>query len=301
MFQVGVILPNYSRLGHRENLEAIARAADDLGYDSIWTTDHVMMARGQEEPYGHVLEALLSLTYLAGFTRRVKLGISVLVFPMRQPVLIAKQVATLDQLSGGRVILGVGAGWNEREFGFLGAEFGNRGRRFNEAIQVLRTLWTEPDPQFEGEFVSFKDALFSPRPLQPGGPPIWLGGPSEAALRRAATLCDGWHPVGASVDEFRQGMQRIAELSNGRSITGSLRLRVSVGRTLPEERGRTGAIRATASGTPDQVITTLKNYQAVGLQHLVAGFDESGLQAYLEDMRRFAEEVRPALNSSGSQ
>src|SRR5215216_440986 len=111
--QFGVSLPNFSRLGTREDVVEIAREAEALGYDSIWTTDHVIMHKGQEEPYGHVLEALTTLSYLAALTQRVRLGISVIVLPQRNPILVAKQTATLDTLSGGRLIVGLGAGWNE--------------------------------------------------------------------------------------------------------------------------------------------------------------------------------------------
>src|SRR5215210_466276 len=179
--QFGVALPNFSRLGTREAQVELAREAEALGYDSIWPTDPVMMAKGQEEPYGLILEALVTLAYLAPLTERVKLGASVIVLTQREPVLVAKQAATIDYLSGGRLILGVGAGWNEREFGYLGASFHDRGRRLEEYIRALRELWTSPDPRLEGQYVRFSDVLFAPRPAQPNGPPIWIGGASAAA------------------------------------------------------------------------------------------------------------------------
>jgi probable F420-dependent oxidoreductase len=297
VMQVGVILPNFSTAGTRENIEAVAIAADELGFDSIWTTDHVLMSRGQEEPYGRILEALLTLAYLAPVARRVKLGVSVLVFPMRNPVLIAKEVASLDVLSGGRVILGVGAGWNEAEFGALSAEFGNRGKRLNEGIQVLKTLWTDDDPRFEGEFTRFGDVLFGPKPAQAGGPPIWIGGPSMPALRRAATLADGWHPVAATVQDYASGMETIRSLANGREITGSLRIRVVMGREAPDDVSRTGSLRAVVSGSTDRIVEQLQAYQAAGLDHLVADFSDNSLESILDGMRQFAADVRPRLNA----
>src|SRR5919204_4659088 len=125
----GVILPNFSRLGTRDAVVELAREAEALGYHSIWTTDHVMMTRGQDEPYGSILEAMVTLTYVGALTERVRLGTSVIIVPQRQPVLLAKQAATLEVLTGGRLILGVGAGWNAPEFGFLGlrADFASRG------------------------------------------------------------------------------------------------------------------------------------------------------------------------------
>jgi probable F420-dependent oxidoreductase len=296
--QVGVILPNFSDAGTRENLEKVASAADTLGYDSIWTTDHVLMSRGQEEPYGRILEALITLAYLAPIARRVRLGVSVLVFPMRNPVLIAKEVASLDVLSEGRVILGVGAGWNESEFDALSAEFGNRGRRLNEALGVLKTLWSDDDPRFDGEFTRFNDVLFGPRPIQPGGPPVWIGGPSQPALRRAATLADGWHPVAATLEDYASGMEAIRSMANGRPITGSLRIRVVQGREVPNDVSRTGSVRAVLSGSTDRVVTQLLAYQDAGLDHLVADFSENTLESILEGMQRFAEDVRPRLSAN---
>ncbi len=293
--QVGVSVPNFSRLGTREAVVEIAQQAEALGYDSIWTTDHVMVQKGQEIPYGHILEALTTLSYLAALTQRVRLGTSVIVFPQRNPVLVAKEAATLDQLSGGRLILGLGAGWNEREFASLGVDFHDRGRRLDEYIGVLRELWTASEPRFEGRYVAFSDILFSPRPMQPNGPPIWLGGGSPAALRRAARLCDAWHPVGIGVARFADGMRRIAELANGRQVVGSLRINTAIGRTLPEVRTASGQVQETLSGSVDEVVARIKEYQAAGLSYLVTQFGTSDLETYLSDMRRFAAEVRPAL------
>jgi len=295
--QFGVVLPNFSRLGTREAQVELAREAEALGYDSIWTTDHVMMAKGQEEPYGLILEALVTLAYLAPLTERVKLGASVIVLTQREPVLVAKQAATIDYLSGGRLILGVGAGWNEREFGYLGASFHDRGRRLEEYIRALRELWTSPDPRLEGQYVHFSDVLFAPRPAQPNGPPIWIGGGSAAALRRSAQMADGWHPVGASPEAVAAGMRRIGELANGRRVEGTLRLRTAIGRTLPEQRGANGQVQATLSGEPEALIARVREYQAAGVSHLLTHFGDNARDSFLEDMRRFAAEVRPGFQS----
>jgi probable F420-dependent oxidoreductase len=295
--QFGVALPHFSRLATREALVTTAREAEALGYDSVWTTDHVLMASDQPEPYGRVLEAFVSLTYVAALTERVRLGTSVIVLPQREPVLVAKQAAALDVLSGGRLILGVGAGWNEREFGFLGASFHDRGRRLDEYIGALRTLWSEPAPRIDGRYVRIADASFEPRPVQAGGPPIWVGGSSRAALRRAATLCDGWHATGSTVAEFADGMRTIAELAKGRPVTGSVRLRVAVGRRLPEQRGARGQVQAQLSGSPDEVFEQVRAYEAAGASELVCFFGAQELEANLDDMRRFAEQVRSRVTA----
>ena len=293
--KVGVIIPNFSTPADPATIVEIAQAAEQLGFDSVWTTDHIMMPRGYDEPYGHIYEALISLAYLAGVTSKIELGTSVIVLPMRNPVLIAKEAASLDALSGGRLIFGIGAGWLKREFEFLGARFDDRGARFEEYLRAIREYWTSPEPSFEGQYVQFSDVNVSPRPSRVGGPPIWIGGSSRPALRRSATLADGWHPVGAPVDVFGDGMARIRELAGGRTITGSLRTRVAVGRVLPESKNAQGMVMATLSGEPEQVVAGIKAYEAAGLDHLVAQFGDNTRDSILADMRRFAEEVRPAL------
>jgi probable F420-dependent oxidoreductase len=288
----GIALPHFSRLASREAVLTLGREAEALGYDSIWTTDHVLMAADQPEPYGTILEALVALAYVAAVTERIRLGTSVIVFPQREPVLLAKQATTLDVLSNGRLILGVGAGWNEREFGFLGANFHDRGRRLDEYIRALRTLWSESDPRFDGQFVHFGDVSFRPRAVQPGGPPIWLGGGSRAALRRAATLCDGWHATGTTVEQFAEGMQTIRALAGERRVDGSVRLRTSIGRKLPEQRNARGGVQAQLSGSCEEVVERIQAYAAAGASELVLYFGAEDLQENLAEMRQFAEQVR---------
>jgi probable F420-dependent oxidoreductase len=287
----GVALPHFSRLASREAVVTLAREAEALGYESLWTTDHVLMAADQPEPYGTILEAAITLGYVAALTERIRLGTSVIVLPQREPVLVAKQAATLDVLSNGRMILGVGAGWNEREFGYLGASFHDRGRRLDEYIQALRTLWSEPDPRFDGKFVHLADVSFQPRPVQAGGPPIWLGGGSRAALRRAATLCDGWHAVGVTVEEFAAGMETIRALAGERTVVGSVRLRAAVGRTLANQRSARGGVQTQLSGSREEVVERIQAYAAAGATELVLHFGADDLEANLADMRHFAEEI----------
>jgi probable F420-dependent oxidoreductase len=288
----GVALPHFSQLATRDALVITAREAEALGFDSIWTTDHVIMATDQPEPYGRIVEAFASLTYVAALTERVRLGTSVIVLPQREPVLVAKQAAALDLLSGGRLILGIGAGWNEREFGFLGASFADRGRRMDEAIALMRALWSDEAPHFDGQEVHIAEARFGPRPVQPGGPPIWIGGGSRAALRRAATLADGWHAVGATVGDVARAMTTIEELAHGRPVTGSVRLRSAVGRRLPEQRAASGQVQASLSGAPDEILEQVDAYAAAGASELVCFFGAQDLSENLDEMRRFAADVR---------
>jgi probable F420-dependent oxidoreductase len=291
----GIALPHFSQLATRETVLQVGREAEALGYDSIWTTDHVLMAADQPEPYGNILEASVTLAYLAAITERITLGTSVIVLPQREPVLVAKQAATLDVLSNGRLILGVGAGWNEREFGFLAASFHQRGRRLDEYIKAIRELWSAPDTRFDGEFVHFSDVSFRPQPVQPGGPPIWLGGASRAAFRRAARLCDGWHAVGLSVDDFAAGMATIRSLAGDRQVTGSVRLRAAVGHSLPQQRNARGSAQAHLAGSREEILDRIHAYAAAGASELDLYFGADDLANNLADMRRFVDEVRAHL------
>jgi alkanesulfonate monooxygenase SsuD/methylene tetrahydromethanopterin reductase-like flavin-dependent oxidoreductase (luciferase family) len=152
----GIALPNYGPLGTRRALIEISREAEALGYDSIWATDVVVQTRSPEdERFWSSLEALTVAAYLAALTTRVQLGISVLVLAQRSPVLVAKEVTTLDHLSDGRMVLGVGAGYHEKQFRWLGADFERRGQRLDEYIMAMRELWTAPEPRFEGQYVAF--------------------------------------------------------------------------------------------------------------------------------------------------
>jgi probable F420-dependent oxidoreductase len=192
----------FPSVAYREGPEAVlrlARALEEIGFDHIDVFDHVVMGHPTPDrpagPYNAgmpILEALMTLACIAGVTRRVKLGTEVLVLPQRQPALVAKQVSTLDTLSGGRVRLGVGVGWQESEFEALGEEFRTRGRRMDEAIRLLRAYWGDPQVSFEGEHYRALAMAMEPKPPQGGRLPIWIGGYSEPAYRRVGQLGDGW-------------------------------------------------------------------------------------------------------------
>lgn len=195
-------------------LGPFARHAEDLGFDALWLPDHVVMpARyasrypyqdqgpdGDFRPYpfdgAPFPEPFTALAFVAGATERIRLSTGVLILPERNPVLFAKQVATLDGLSGGRLQLGVGIGWLREEFEALGMKWEGRGRRMDECIEAMRALWTGEPASYHGEFVAFDDVVCDPRPLQPGGVPLIIGGHSEAAARRAGRLGDGFVPTG---------------------------------------------------------------------------------------------------------
>ncbi|WP_202918965.1 TIGR03619 family F420-dependent LLM class oxidoreductase [Saccharothrix deserti] len=207
-----VVLPDESAAMEPHRLAELAAAAEKTGYRTAWLPDHLLPpGRYSPERYGGVYEPLVSLSYIAAHTSTIGLGTSVLVLPMRNPFVVAKQAATLDRLSGERLTLGVGIGWDRTEFTAVGADFHTRGARTNEAIALLRHLFHGDGP-FEGRFYGYETGVFEPRPRR--RIPIMVGGTSEPALRRAATLADEWQAVGLSPAQFAEHVARLRDLSD---------------------------------------------------------------------------------------
>jgi probable F420-dependent oxidoreductase len=200
---LGVILPNFGRDSTADGIRRVAEAAEELGFDSVWATEHIIVGPEAVDPYGRVYAPLVTLGWIAGFTSRVALGTSIVLVPLHHPIHLAKEVATLQELSGGRVTLGIGMGWHKDEFDYLGVEFEGRGRRGDEAIGLMRALWRGEPP--------FADATFAPLPsLQPE---IWVGGSSPRAIRRARELGDAWHPSrGSPPEHVKEVKERFPDL-----------------------------------------------------------------------------------------
>jgi probable F420-dependent oxidoreductase len=198
----GVILPNYGPGASPHGIRRVAELAEELGFDSVWATEHIIVGPDAVDPYGRVYDPFVTLGWIAGWTERLRLGTSILILPLHSPFRVAKDVATLQELSNGRFVLGVGMGWHRAEFEIMGVEFEGRGRRGDEAIRVMRSIWDGED-RFEGRYWSFREATSEPHPSpQPG---LWIGGSSERAIRRARTLGDVWHPSrGSSVEHVRR-------------------------------------------------------------------------------------------------
>ena len=188
---LGVILPNFGEGSSPAAIRRVAEAAEELGFDSVWATEHIIVGPEAVDPYGRVYAPLVTLGWIAGFTERVALGTSIVLAPLHHPIHLAKEAATLQELSGGRLLLGLGMGWHEDEFRFMGVPFRGRGRRGDESIRLMRALWSG-EREFHGENWSFEDATFGPLP-EPA-PEIWIAGGSAPALRRARELGDVWHP-----------------------------------------------------------------------------------------------------------
>jgi probable F420-dependent oxidoreductase len=181
-----------------DDFQRMARESDELGFDAIACPEHLVVPRELAAGMGAFWpDAFTVMTFVAGATRRIRVNSSVIVLPYHHPVALAKAVSSLDLLSGGRVTLTFGAGMAEKEFNALGVPFHERGRVTDEYLAVLRLLWTADQPEFDGRYVQFRDVIFEPKPVQKPHPPVWIGGSSMAALRRAARTGDGWAPAGS--------------------------------------------------------------------------------------------------------
>jgi len=286
--QFGFALPNiFTSITNPATLRTSAILAEDIGFASIWVADHTL------EPVdnAHRLvqsEALLTLAYVAGVTQRVTLGTSVLVFPARSPLLAAKQIATLQHLFGRTVIVGAGAGWCEKEFGFLGVDFKRRGRLFDEYIDILRKLWTQPSPTHQGAY-TFSDVIFTPKLDVP--PQIWVGGRSESAVRRAAQRGDGYQPSVSDSDPATAAevINRFSLAKQLRSATPERPFTLSLWLCVHTQQG--------ASAVIDQISA----YVAAGVEYPVIFFahesNEEGEESkeLLQSLETFGREVLPAF------
>lgn len=281
--RVGITLPNYGPLANADNLVRLARVAEDAGFDSIWVADHLVVPTESDSVYPfdgratpeparldgliEFYEPLMTLAYLAAATTRVRLGVSVYIMPYRNPVLTAKLVATLDALSGGRVIFGVGVGWLREEFGAVGADPRHRGRVTDEYLEVCRRLWRDEVASFTGAHYHLPPVRTGPKPAQRPWPPIWIGGNSDAARRRAVALGDGLHLIDRPPSEIpaaRTALDAALDAA-GRppaSCALSLRAAVAVGPDVSPSRP--------LNGSAAKVRDDRAAYAAAGLEYLVA-------------------------------
>lgn len=286
----GVVLPSYGPRAGRLSILDTALAAEQLGYDSVWLTDHLALSLPEAETFGHIFEAVTTLAYLAGSTSRIRLGISSLVLPQRNPVEVAKQLATADVLSGGRVMLAAGIGWAESEYRNLGSNFEDRAARMDEALKVLRTLWRGGSRpfSFQGKTYAFADVVFSPPSVQLGGPPLWVAGNSPAALRRAVMLADGWHADSLTAAQLSELLATVRPMIANRPFTISMRA------TLTRQPAEDPS--ALYYGAPDALIGQLQELQAAGLEYLMFNVQAETQAERERILRSFAQEIVPALS-----
>ncbi|MCH8283169.1 MAG: LLM class F420-dependent oxidoreductase [Chloroflexi bacterium] len=312
--QVGVALPNLgfgmdpSRPDlHRELVLAVAEQAEALGFDSVWVGDHLALPKHPQRPYPYsqdpnfipsdspLLDPISTIAFVAGRTRRVKLGFGVLVAPYRHPLVAAKLLSTIDVLSEGRLILGVGVGWMPEEFAATQADFDRRGAATDEWIRFVREAWSADYPEFEGEFYRISGMSVLPKPVQ-SRVPIWIGGNTNAALRRAVALGDGWDALHALPDALAPRLDELWRLCDR---AGRRREEMTVcvrgGPLSLKERPDTDPDRQPLSGTPEQVTETLRAYRDLGVGHVVIGTDRRDRRGALGSMERFAREIMPTI------
>lgn len=289
----GLILPSYRAGATVASIDAASAAAARLDWNSVFTTDHLLVEPSKRsEDYYTLYDALNTLAYLAAKQPTLKLGASVVVVPMRNAVELAKELATIDALSGGRLIVGVGVGWNETEFQHLGygERFSQRGAYLSEAVAIWRQLWSGDTGPFKGRFHSWDEVRFAPLPVQGADVPIWFGGRDEKALRRAGRLGQGYHSSATGHDQLavRIPIINAAAAEAGRPAPLiSARVRVQF--------QPTDAPFYMLAGTPEQMVTEIKAFEAVGTGHMAFDFAETNPDALVKAMERFDAEVLAAF------
>jgi probable F420-dependent oxidoreductase len=282
------VLPNYGDRISAPQLVELSKTCEEVGFDSVWATDHIIMPTGLREPYGQLLEPLITLASIASATERLRVGTSCIVLPQRNPILLAKQAATLDVFSKGRVILGFGAGWAEPEFRFLNADFARRGKVMDESIRLIKSLWRDEVVNFDGDFFHVAEAVFFPKPVD-RDIPVWIGGNFQPAIRRVIRLGDGWHPVGPDVEVFRRGAEEIRRSKKGATL--SMRMTTDVRKRRAPYAGPNNEKRIAVSGSPAEIRKQIDAYADAGLEYYCASINHPSAGDIVADLKMFSAEV----------
>ena len=306
-----------------DNISLLALKGEEFGFEMMWVNDHIIMPSSINSRYpysedgkfnefgesGDYLEQLTVLSYLAALTSKVKLLSSVMVVPYRDPIVTAKMLSSIDILSEGRLLLGCGAGWMQEEFEALGRPpYEERGAVTEEYIRIFKNLWTEKSPSFVGQYTSYSNIVFEPKPVQKPHPPIWIGGESRAARERAVRVGDGWFPI---IDNpryrldtpelFKKGVESLKTLStnyNRDPKTVEIALAVNLYDDTQAHIGD-GGRRKVFTGTHEQIASDIIEYNNAGAQAIMLGFniDRHSPNATIEQMHRFSECVRPLVGT----
>jgi len=307
----GFYLPTRGETATADAIEALVRRGEALGFTSAMIADHIVfpVTIKSRYPYtvsgvfpggGDALEQLALMAFVAGVSRTLRLVTSVMILPHRNPVVTAKALATIDVLSRGRVTVGVGVGWLREEFQALGApDFDRRGAVSDEYIRIFKTLWTESPASYSGQFYRFEAIRCLPLPIQKPHPPIWIGGHSKVALRRAARFGNGWHPVGANPavplrpDELRDSLDELFRLTEAegrdpKALTISYKAPVYD----PQSALGAGIDRRPFTGSADQIAEDIAVYARLGVSELIFDFRSESLAESLERMERFGAVIR---------
>lgn len=306
----------------RATYMAVAQAAERAGFSFMSVNDHIVVPDklGSAYPYtkggvwsasehGHCFDQITTLAFIAGCTTRLRLLTSVMVVPHRPVIQTAKALATVDVLSNGRLILGVGAGWMEEEFKLLGANFKERGAVTDEYIEAFRQLWTADRPAYKGRHVDFEDVIFAPKPMQPSGPPIWVGGESQAAMRRAVRLGDGWYPGNSNqrmqmdtLERLKAGIARLgamAETAKRDPSTIDKGLIVQGSFEWSRQQTQDKSARRMFTGTSEDMRGDSVALAEAGVQHVALRLGGETVTEAIERIERFGAEVIAAARADG--
>jgi len=309
----GLHLPASSATVNASELVRFAQQAEALDFYCLTVADHVVVPKNISVPYpytvdgkypgtGYHLETLTTMSYLAGATKRIRFVTSVMILPYRNPIVTAKMLASLDVLSGGRVIVGAGVGWMKEEFETIRTEsFEERGKVTDEYIAAFRELWTSDNPRYDGKYCSFSDIVFLPKPVQKPAIPIWIGGHSKQAIRRAARLGDGWHPIGGVPTIPLEPEDLAADMSMLRDYAKKAQrdpknIRVALkGSLFDREKQITPGRRRRFIGTAEEVASDICDYRAAGVDTMIFDVRQPSTAATLERMEWLAKDVFPKV------
>ena len=303
----GMTIPVRGPDAGRETFETMAVKAEETGLDTLWVSDHLVIPPFKTSRYPGRADGAMPdtwiqayyqpfsvLNYLAALTQTVRLGLSVLILPMRNPLEIAAHIAELDQLSGGRVDFGIGVGWYREEFEVLGYDFTNRGRRTDEALDVMKALWTEEAATYAGDHYRFEDTRLSPKPIQKPYPPIYMGGNSDAATRRTARHGDVWHPFKPNPERIAETRPKLDEyLDAAGRPASSVATAPKVAITFQD--GPPGDGQDVTEGRPQDIVDGIRRFEDVGANELCLDIRTDSAADAFDAMDRFAGEVRPKL------
>lgn len=317
--QFGFSAPFRGPLATAQSIKTIAQRAEALGYAVLSVSDHLVVPKNiaPNYPYSDTgefawsadgsadcMEQFTLLPWIAAVTERVKLLTSVAVIPHRNPLFMAKSIATTDQLSGGRVLLGIGAGWMREEFEALNiADFDARGRVTDEYIEVMKTLWRDEVASFEGEFIRFQSVAAAPKPVQKPHPPIWVGGESMPAIRRTAKLGDCWYPFGSNpkfrmdtIDAFIARRDRLfATVEAAGRDPGEIAITYNCAFHLETAKQRDDGTRLSFTGTAEQRAEDIRAFAGAGVSTMMVNVTATDLNQMLDRMEAFARDVMPLV------
>jgi probable F420-dependent oxidoreductase len=312
----GFGIPTRGPMATPEGIATLVQKGEALGFAIISVSDHIIIPKriASTYPYnesgafagsasGECMEQLALLSFLAGITSSARLLTSVMVLPHRPPVLTAKALATIDVLSKGRLIVGCGVGWMREEFEAIGAPaYDERGSVGDEYIRAFKELWTSDNPAFEGKYCRFANVSFAPKPVQKPHPPIWVGGESPAALRRAGRLADAWYPIGTNPrypvgtpEQFAEYAARVKRYAQEAGRDASALAFAYSASWLNDQQAQTlpNGERRSLTGTPQQIAGDIKRYEELGVRHMHVNLQGDTQAQTLERMQRFADRIMP--------